>query len=355
MPCAHPPQPNLEHLDDRLVPSATVLNLTTAGAEASAPSGAIVQQCDAQPTGTGFIRAFVRVQGAAPGGGTQQGYNTDGRPLQFDENKSPQFTRSITLGQVPVVNVGGTEYRQFLLDINQKSSAPMLSLDEVRVFLSESGNLTNYNVAAKTLDGKEAAFDLDEGCDVSVKLNYRLNSGSGSGDMYLLVPNSAFDGKSASNFVYLYSKFGGLSGASANSGFEEWAVRSTPPAQPPAATGSLSGFVYLYKFDMTMDRWVVDQPLAGVTISLMGTDIDGNTVVMTTTTGLDGSYTFTGLAAGTYTLAEEQPANYTDGEDFLGTIDGVAGGMQENDKFFDINLGVGQNGVNYIFTERPGE
>ena len=31
MPRAHRPSPHLEHLDDRLVPSATVLDLTTAG------------------------------------------------------------------------------------------------------------------------------------------------------------------------------------------------------------------------------------------------------------------------------------------------------------------------------------
>src|SRR5262245_33751791 len=146
-------RPHLEHLDPRLVPSATVLDLTHAGDEKTAPNGAIVQQCDAQPTGTGYIRAFVRVQGAAPGGGTEQGYNTDGRPLQFDENSSPQFTRSLTLGQVPVVTVDGVAYREFLLDINQKSSSPRLSLDEVRVFLGDSANLTGYDATMKTLAG----------------------------------------------------------------------------------------------------------------------------------------------------------------------------------------------------------
>jgi len=76
-----------EQLDDRLVPSATVLDLTTHAAEV-VTDGFIARQTDAQPTGTGFIDSFVRVQGAASGGGSEQGYNTTARPLQFDENKA---------------------------------------------------------------------------------------------------------------------------------------------------------------------------------------------------------------------------------------------------------------------------
>ena len=93
-----------------------MLDLTAYGAEATA-NGAILQQTDAQPTGTGNIRSFVRIQGLC---GVEQGYNTDARPLQFNEKKSPQFTRSLTLGDVPIVVVNGTAYREFLLDINER-------------------------------------------------------------------------------------------------------------------------------------------------------------------------------------------------------------------------------------------
>src|SRR5262245_6236332 len=123
-PLSHHVRPELRSLDDRIVPS-TMIDLTTPGSDGTA-NGAIYQQCDAQPTGTGVIRSFVRVQGAASGSSVEQGYNTDGRPLQFDENKSPQFTRSLTLGDVPIVSVDGVDYRQFLLDINQRSSSPLL-------------------------------------------------------------------------------------------------------------------------------------------------------------------------------------------------------------------------------------
>src|SRR4051794_25129826 len=109
---------NLDPLDLRGVP-AVLVDLSTAGATASA-TGAVFQQCNAQPTGTGIIHSLLRTQAT----GTEQGYNTDARPLQLDENKSPQFTRSLSLAQVPIVTLNGVAYRQFLLDINQSSASP---------------------------------------------------------------------------------------------------------------------------------------------------------------------------------------------------------------------------------------
>src|SRR5262245_21293305 len=124
---------HLDALEDRL--ALSTVDLTAAGAN-GAINGALFQQCDAQPTGTGYIRSFVRVQGANAGASVEHGYNTDARPLQFDENNSPQFTRSLRLGDVPLTSNGGTLYREFLLDINQKSSAPLLSLAELRIYVT---------------------------------------------------------------------------------------------------------------------------------------------------------------------------------------------------------------------------
>src|SRR5262249_30159509 len=170
----------LEALEDRLVLST--VDLTTRGSEGLL-NGALFRQCDAQPTGTGVIRSFVRLQTNAA---TEQGYNTDARPLQFDENKSPQFTRSQLLSGVPRVTIGTTTYREFLLDINQKGSAPLLSLDELRVYVGNAPNLQGYDAATKQLAGQDAVYDLDgDGADNWVKLNYRLNAGSGAGAMFV--------------------------------------------------------------------------------------------------------------------------------------------------------------------------
>jgi hypothetical protein len=284
MPPARPTVLRFEELDERIVPAASY-SLTSRDA-VYASAGFIAHQVSAQPTGTGVIQSFVRVPGAANGGGSQQGYNTTARPLQFDENKSPQFTRGLTLGQVPLVYIGGVAYREFLLDINQKSSASKLSLDQVKVFLGAQSNLTGYN--GTTLAGQSAVFDMDAGGDVSLILDARLNSGSGSGDMVLLIPNANFGDAGPGTYVYLYSQMGGLAGAQANGGFEEWSVRVTAPSPPPVGTGSLSGFVFI---DRNTNTFLDEgEALEGVIIELRGTDDFGNTVVLTTTTAADGSY-----------------------------------------------------------------
>ena len=50
-------------------------------------------------TGTGVFESFVRVQAT----GTERGFNTDGN-LRFDELQSSNFTRSLLLEAVPIVN-----------------------------------------------------------------------------------------------------------------------------------------------------------------------------------------------------------------------------------------------------------
>ena len=55
-----------------------------------------------------------------------------------------------------------------------------------------------------------------------------------------------------------------------------------------------------------------DVALVGVTIKLQGVDDLGQTVVLTTLTEADGSYNFTSLRAGKYTIWEEQPMGLID-------------------------------------------
>jgi hypothetical protein len=347
---------HLECLDDRIVPSA-ILDLTSSGALAATPGGAIVQQTAAQPTGTGVIHSFLRIQGPASGGKSEQGYNTDARPLQFDENKSPVFTRSLKTADVPIVTIDGQTYREFLLDINQNGRDSKLSLDEVRIYLGHQPNLTGYDPNGKTLAGLTPVFDLDAGGDVSVLLDARLNSGSGSGDMLLYVPSAAFTG---GEYVYLYSKLGVQTGATANGGFEEWAVRTGAAPVDSGGNASLSGRVFVdYNNDGLMNN--ADYGIGGVTIQLIGVDDLGRTVSLTTTTAADGTYTFTGLRAGTYSIVEgafppDIAGLYVDGKDSIGTINGVTTGENAtNDQFTGIKLADGQNGIEYNFAELLGE
>jgi hypothetical protein len=346
-PDRRPTSLELDTLDDRLVPA--VVDLTTHAAEGVA-GGAIVRQTDAQPTGTGHIHSFLRFQGASSGGGAEQGYNTTARPLQFDENKSPVFTTSVTAGQVPVRMVNGVAYREFLLDINQKSSSSKLSLDELRLYLADKPDLTGYDAATKTLAGNAPVFDMTANGAVTVMLDARLNSGSGSGDMFLLVPDAAFAGAASGTYVYLYSKMGATAGATANSGFEEWAVK-TDTSAPSVGLSSLAGTVY--EDNVTPDAGGIgvlsdnDLRLDGVIVNLTGVDDQGVSVQLSTTTDLNGNYTFAGLRPGTYTIIETEPTHYIDGVNTVGT----AGGLATGDQFMNIVLAGGVDATNYNFGE----
>jgi uncharacterized protein (DUF2141 family) len=111
---------------------------------------------------------------------------------------------------------------------------------------------------------------------------------------------------------------------------------------------SLKGFVYV---DNNNDGVMqANEPgIPGTTIALTGTDLDGGTVSLSQTTAADGSFAFTNLRPGTYTVNETQPAGYLDGKDSAGS----AGGQVANDQISAIQLGVGVDAVNYKFGEIP--
>jgi hypothetical protein len=118
----------------------------------------------------------------------------------------------------------------------------------LQIFVGNTGSPTGATVGAGgTLSfGGQASliYDMDTGGDNQIELDYNLNSGSGSGDMFAYIKDSLFTGGS---FVTLYSKFGPPPSAN-NDGYEEWAVRTaTLPVVPlpMAAWGgmALSGFV----------------------------------------------------------------------------------------------------------------
>jgi uncharacterized repeat protein (TIGR01451 family) len=86
----------------------------------------------------------------------------------------------------------------------------------------------------------------------------------------------------------------------------------------------ISGRVYVdvdasHVFDNT------DTGIANIVVNLTGTDVNGQPVNATTTTGPDGRYIFTGLIEGTYTVTEPtQPPHTTDGTTNVGSAGGTA-------------------------------
>jgi hypothetical protein len=98
-----------------------------------------------------------------------------------------------------------------------------------------------------------------------------------------------------------------------------------------------------------------DPPIPGTTLSL--TDASG-TVVATTTTAANGTYSFTTTSSGaplppsTYEITETQPAGYLQGTNTVGTVNGAVDGVLiPVDKIGGIVLTSGQNSISNNFGE----
>ncbi|MDK9707176.1 MAG: PEP-CTERM sorting domain-containing protein [Desulforhopalus sp.] len=219
---------------------ASPLDLTALGSSGYFSGGYFVEG-GSQVAGSGVISSFLRMQDA----GIEEGYNSDGTQYVLDE-KAGVFTHSIQLSAIPIVNIGGTDYREFLLDTNEgnKTGDNLLSLDELRIYLAGSSLASNlYDQATKTLGTLSAVYDM--GASNSIQLDDSLASGSGQPNMFAYIPNELFTLNGVSNpYVYLYSKFGAQGGVfESNGGFEEWAVRApeAPGPVPEPATMLLFG------------------------------------------------------------------------------------------------------------------
>lgn len=211
---------------------------STDGCQGSDPTsgslaGAEFSLNDLSSTGTGVIESFLRIQA----NDYENGYNTDGA-LEFD-TKTGTWTHSISITDIPLVTLGGVDYREFGLDINQ--SEPYLSLVDLELYIAASGSLTGYPTF-----GGNATQVFDLGTGNQVLLNYDLNPGSGAGDLFVYIPNSVFTTIYGTDpYVMLYSAFGfkGTTGVSctdptdsknncsSNDGFEEWFLQ--PGGGPP--------------------------------------------------------------------------------------------------------------------------
>ena len=113
-------------------------------------------------------------------------------------------------------------------------------------------------------------------------------------------------------------------------------------------SAKLSGYVYE---DVGNDGIRnAEPPIAGVKVTLTGTNDLGAAVTATTTTNAAGFYEFTGLRAGSYTVTETQPAAYLDGKDTAGSTGGSAA---VSDVISNIVLTAGANSVNNNFGELP--
>jgi hypothetical protein len=209
---------------------ATVVDLTGSN-DSGTINGAQFVFTTQQPTGTGVIDPFLRVQNTP----TEQGYNTSGG-TPFDD-KAGIWTHDLTFAdlQNTQVTLGSVSYFKLLLDVNEPGgSKSLISLDQLQLYTSGVGGQTTSNVSS--LGTLRYTFSPAD----SVILNASRNHGSGSGDMYAYIPTSDFAGTKTSDFVYLYAHFGNTDVSQA--GFEEWALVNAAPIPEINALFPIIGF-----------------------------------------------------------------------------------------------------------------
>ncbi len=213
--------------------------LTSPSASWTTSLGVIFEQGGSKGSGVGTFEPFVRIGG----NGTEQGYNTDYRPAQFNEKDPANWWHALSYSRVPIVMIDGAPYREFKLDINQAGgNNSILSLDIVKLYETNDPNIHDYPTAWPTpitiLNWAAAGDDY-------ISLDARLGPGLGGSDMSMYVPETMFtrnpDGTHVYQYITLYSKFG-IQYAS-NDGYEDWGiiVGAEPTPEPSGLIALVSG------------------------------------------------------------------------------------------------------------------
>jgi len=266
--------------------AAAIYDLTTVAGSSATINGAVYLQ-GRSDSGTGNFPSFVQV------GANQDivaAYNTNTNmngPTLFN-GSSDQHNFAITVGDLTTSSNG--QFYVFSLDINENNGTggqggdadKYVSLDEIRIFVGGTANGSSQIVPTNSSDPAfgTLVYRMDFGAsgqDNTVGLNFNLATGSGSSDMFLFVPVSAFGGALSTAQVIFYSQFGALGsvvgagnttglpdGNYGNSdGFEEWAnqgftlPQQEPPPLPEPATAliwSLGGLAMAFGYRLRSHR-----------------------------------------------------------------------------------------------------
>ncbi len=199
-------------------------------------------------------------------------------------------------------------------------------------------------IVTNNTDGTMTEFDFPGG-DYTQTASTQVFASNGSrGDMMQAGPDGCL------YVTQLQTVYNNGNTDNANSIVQICPGFAPPPGitpNPPPPPSSLCGFVYNdANNNGTKDSG--EAAIAGVKINLSGTDYLDLPVTGSTTTSSTGSYCFNNLAAGTYTISEEQPASYKDGITKQGT---PGSGSTDYNIFSGIALDAGYNGTNNNFGE----
>jgi len=200
-------------------------------------------------------------------------------------------------------------------------------------------------------------FSATRGSLVEFPASARLLASNGT-NRIRFVPDSDFTGLVASGVTFrAWDQTSGtvgatadLSASSATGGSAAYST-ATETASIVVGGGLISGRVVIDTNNDGQYQDGVEQALAGVTVTLTGTDSSGKSVNRETTTDTDGQFSFKDLPAGTYTVAQTQPAGYLDGK--LWRQNGSSNQpVSGSNAFSGVVVAAGQELTGYHFAEQ---
>ena len=290
--------------------------------------------------GTGQIDSFLSIQDTGPrgGNGIETGYNTDANSLPLEDTRK-EHTSSLLLSSLTIININGTDYYRFYLDINEPlgGTSSFLTLSDFRLYLTDQPAQNGSTVVGDSVYTMPIAD--------RVLLDAGLSSGSGNSfDAAIYVPKSIIDASTSSGtYLILYSEFGGETGGlsagyKADGTYEEWAASINHDPFVPApgisiekstsdgTVASSDGHTFLVGTDIIWTYVVTNTGNVALTNVSLSDNIQGAVTTHTGDAGVIGT-----LDVGetwTFTLAGKAlPGDYVN----IGTVTANGGGTTVTD------------------------
>jgi hypothetical protein len=190
--------------------------------------GAIFQDSANIGSGTGGYNTFLAVQDNNDAGSAEAAFNSDDDSPIEPSNPEQDLSKSHTvrLSDIPIKVIGGIEYYEFRVDLNESNSNPngQISLDQ---FIIKVAPTTTTILTKDQFDAAITVYNMDAGGDRTLLLS-EVSTGSGTDDYSVLVPvsNFAIYPPTTTN-MYLYVQMGAREGDyGTDGGFEEWNLQN---------------------------------------------------------------------------------------------------------------------------------
>ena len=246
--------------------NATEYDLSTSGNQSFNVAGdvggtAVIADYWSQPTGTGVFDPFLSLdangQTSTTSKNIESAYNSDGHNALYLDGHRPSWNTSLRYGDLATVQISNVNYFAFILDANEPGGAKsVISIDNIRIYTSATDNTASVQNDLSKLNNlgtlrwamndptqfTNGTFNIANWVKLDAaqeNIYHHSNGGSGMADMIVYIPQAAFAGAFASDYVWFYNLNGVHyktdSNLAAQAGFEEWSavVKSSPTTSVP--------------------------------------------------------------------------------------------------------------------------